>query len=200
MDNTPPTNQLDRQDWKSPAGWMRLLSTPGMRRLAAARIHRHPAARVAILGLLGLALGLVWPLPDADTGGATAPTGSGSTPTGLPEDAFESLLATTRWGRIPASGPSEEDALDENSGLNPELAKLGYVGNTEVGDDIAVLLQAPEGGVTRYLPGDAIPDGRILVHADDNAVTLEGTGGEREVLVLFPRLSSTGGTATTTPP
>lgn len=169
-----------------------------VRRLAAARIHRHPATRVAILGLLGLAVGLVWPLPDFDAGGGTASTGPGSTPTGSPEDALESLLATTRWGRIPGVARSEE-ALTEDTGLNPELAKLGYVGNTEVGADIAVLLQAPEGGVTRYLPGEALPDGRILIAADDNAVTLEGTGGEREVLVLFPRLSGTGGTATTTP-
>ena len=117
----------------------------------------------------------------------------------MPEDALESLLASTRWGRIPKADTSGDDTLVGNTGLNPELAKLGYVGNTEVGEDIAVLLQAPEGGVTRYLPGEALPDGRILVAADDNAVTLESTGGEREVLVLFPRLSGTGGTATTTP-
>lgn len=197
MDDTSPANKPGRRE--SSTGWMRFLSAAGMRHLVAARVHRHPAARVAILGLVGLALGLVWPFPDVDTGGGTASTGPGSTPTDLPEDAFESLLATTRWGRIPASATSDED-LTEDSGLNPELVKLGYVGNTEVGDDIAVLLQAPEGGVTRYLPGDAIPDGRILVAADDNAVTLEGTGGEREVLVLFPRLSVTGSTATTTPP
>ena len=191
MDDTSPVNQPGRPDWKDPAAWVR--------RLAAARLHRLPATRVAILGLFGLALGLVWPLPGVGKGAATAPTGSGSIPTGLPEDALEALLATTRWGRIPAVDTPEEDAPAENDGLNPELAKLGYVGNTEVGDDIAVLLQAPEGGVARYLPGEAIPDGRILVGADDNAVTLEGTGGEREVLVLFPRLSGTGDTATTTP-
>ncbi|MCE2425949.1 MAG: hypothetical protein J4F45_12775 [Pseudomonadales bacterium] len=171
-----------------------------MRRLAAARLHRLPAMRVAILGLFGLTLGLVWPLPGVDSGAATAPTGPGSTPADLPADAFEGLLATTRWGRIPAAPTSEEVTLAEEDGLNPELAKLGYVGNTEVGDDIAVLLQAPDGRVTRYLPGEAIPDGRILVEADDNAVTLESTGGEHEVLVLFPRLSGTGSTATTTPP
>ena len=178
---------------------MRLLSAAGMRRLAAARIHRRPAARVAILGLLGLILGLVWPLPDFDAGATNVPDGPGSTPTGPPEDILDGLLATTRWGRIPAPATSEED-LTGDSGLNPELVKLGYVGNTEVGDDIAVLLQDAEGIVTRYLPGETIPDGRILVAANDNAVTLEGTGGEREVLVLFPRLSGTGSTATTTPP
>ncbi len=190
MEDTSPTNRHGRLDWKDPATWVR--------RLAAARLHRLPATRVAILGLFGLALGLVWPLPGVDKGAATAPTAPVSTPAGLSEDALEGLLATTRWGRIPAVDTSEEDALDEGDGLNPELAKLGYIGNSKVGDDIAVLLQAHEGGITRYLPGEAIPDGRILVEADDNAVTLEGTGGEREVLVLFPRLSDTG-TATTTP-
>lgn len=190
MDDATTADPPGRREL-SPAAWVR--------RLSAARVHRLPAARVAILGLLGLAVGLVWPLPGVDMGATTAPTGPGSTPAGVPQDALESLLATTRWGRIPAADTSEEGTLTEDSGLNPELARLGYVGNTEVGDDIAVLLQAPEGGVTRYLPGDALPDGRILVEADDNAVTLEGTGGEREVLVLFPRLSGTGGTATTTP-
>lgn len=198
MDAPPPKNQPGHRRRDGPAAWPRLLSATGMRRLTAARLHRRPAVRVAILGLVGLAVGLVWPLPDIDTGAAGAPPGRGATPIGLPQDALDRLLATPRWGRVPALDASGDDQA-EDAGLNPELAKLGYVGNTEVGEDIAVLLQATDGGVARYLPGDALPDGRILVAAHDNAVTLEGTGGEREVLVLFPRLSGTGGTATTTP-
>ena len=52
----------------------------------------------------------------------------------------------------------------------------------------AVLLALPEGEIVRMLPGDTLPDGRILVSVADNSLTLQGEGMPAEVLTLFPRL------------
>ena len=55
-------------------------------------------------------------------------------------------------------------------------------------DKLAVLLALPEGDVVRMLPGDTLPDGRILVSATDNDLTLRSDDGRSEVLTLFPPL------------
>ena len=55
-------------------------------------------------------------------------------------------------------------------------------------DERAVLLALPQGEIVRMLPGDTLPDGRILVSVADNSLTLKGEGGPAEVLTLFPRL------------
>ena len=149
-------------------------------------------------------LGLVWPVPSPPTGAGSIPDGAAHTPSESPTADFERLLATGRWGAPPREPPSiDGDAEEHDTGLNPELAKLGYIGVSTAGDDIAVLLRAADGTITRYLPGDMLPDGRILAAVTDNSVTLApawprgDAGGELEVLVLFPRLEDTG-TATTT--
>ena len=38
------------------------------------------------------------------------------------------------------------------------------------------------------LPGDTLPDGRILVSVADNSLTLQGENAPPEVLTLFPPL------------
>ena len=71
-------------------------------------------------------------------------------------------------------------------GINPVLAKMGFVGLIVTGDRSAVLLASPEGGVGRFAPGDTLPDGRTLVSVTDNSLTLKGDGRSEEVLTLFP--------------
>ncbi len=155
----------------------------------AMRLRRHPLARVVFLAVLGIVLGLVWPVPGSSTPAGTAPPGIGAVPSPVLEADLADLLATSRWG-APAQGnaPTAAPEEDENA-LNPELAAIGFVGVTAAGADLAVLLASPDGRIVRVLPGDALPDGRFLAAVTDNAVTLEDADGEREVLVLFPRLS-----------
>ena len=54
---------------------------------------------------------------------------------------------------------------------------------------LAALLTIPEGEIVRMLPGDTLPDGRILLSITDNSLTLQGEGQPVEMLTLFPRLS-----------
>ena len=65
---------------------------------------------------------------------------------------------------------------------------MGFVGLIAVQDERAVLLALPEGEIVRKLPGETLPDGRILVSVADNSLTLKGEGGPAEVLTLFPPL------------
>ena len=118
---------------------------------------------------------------------------SAALPEGAVESAAEDLsafLSTRRWGdlpeeaREPEPGPVEEAA----PALNPVLAEMGFVGLIAALDERSVLLAMPEGDIVRMLPGDTLPDGRILVSVTDNSLTLQGEGQPAEVLTLFPRL------------
>ena len=53
-----------------------------------------------------------------------------------------------------------------------------------------MLLETPQGGVARFAPGDALPDGRTLVSVTDNSLTLKGDDLPEEVLTLFPPVRS----------
>ena len=113
----------------------------------------------------------------------------------LPEDVAESapedlgaFLASRRWG-VSLQEIHEADAAKEKQterSINPALAKMGFVGLIVTMDQSAVLLEAPEGGVARFAPGDTLPDGRILVSVTDNSLTLKGDDLSEEVLTLFP--------------
>ena len=102
-----------------------------------------------------------------------------------PED-LGAFLDIRRWGAPPAE-PVPVGAAEPT--LNPVLAEMGFVGLIAAQDQRAVLLALPEGEIVRMLPGDTLPDGRILVSVADNSLTLAGEGGPAEVLTLFPRLS-----------
>ena len=98
------------------------------------------------------------------------------------------FLEIRRWG-VPAEEPGEAEPVEEAvPALNPVLAEMGFVGLIAAGDERAVLLALPEGDIVRMLPGDTLPDGRILVSVADNRLTLEAEGGTAEVLTLFPPL------------
>ena len=83
----------------------------------------------------------------------------------------------------PPAAPERQPALS----VNPVLLEMGYVGLISARGRHAVLLALPGGKVVRMLPGDTLPDGRILVSVTDNSLTLRAEGRAEEVLTLFPR-------------
>ena len=120
-----------------------------------------------------------------------------------PED-LAAFVDVARWGvslgeingRIAAA-----EGGDGESRLNPALEALGYVGLLVQADINTVLVTTTDGTVVRLKPGDALPDGRVLVEVRRNSITLraaeggavEGGAVERgavDVLELFPRPSS----------
>ena len=105
-----------------------------------------------------------------------------------PED-LGAFLESRRWG-VFVEEKVEEEPLPEEPALNPVLASMGFVGLIETGDESAVLLESPEGGITRVAPGETLPDGRVLVSVTDNHLTLKGEGVLEEVLTLFPPVPS----------
>ncbi len=104
-----------------------------------------------------------------------------------PED-LTAFLDIQRWGEPPPAPQVEPAAEEPGPVLNPVLARMGYVGLIAAQDELAVLLALPEGEIVRMLPGDTLPDGRILVSVADNSLRLEAEGGVTEVLTLFPPL------------
>ena len=105
-----------------------------------------------------------------------------------PED-LGPFLESRRWGVFVEEKP-EEPPPPEEPALNPALARMGFVGLIVSGDESAVLLESPEGGITRVAPGETLPDGRTLVSVTDNHLTLKGEGVPEEVLTLFPPVPS----------
>ena len=147
------------------------------------------ACLAAVLGALAMPVSL--------------PEGSGATdsPSGLPEHAAESatedlgaFLDNRRWGAslreiLEAEAERARQAREAEQpqpAINPVLAKMGFVGLIVTGGRSAVLLEAPEGGVDRYAPGETLPDGRTLVSVTDNSLTLKGDDSSEQVLTLFP--------------
>lgn len=102
-----------------------------------------------------------------------------------PED-LGAFLESRRWGVFVEEKVAEEPPPPDEPALNPALARMGFVGLIVSGDESAVLLESPEGGITRVAPGETLPDGRVLVSVTDNHLTLKGEGVPEEVLTLFP--------------
>ena len=143
-------------------------------------------ALLAAGAVIAVALAMPVPLPEGVT--VTEPAER------LPEAPFEvtpedlgAFLEIRRWGPPPAA-PEPEAVEEATPALNPVLAEMGFVGLIAALDERAVLLALPEGEIVRMLPGDTLPDGRILVSVTDNSLTLQGEGQPAEVLTLFPRL------------
>ena len=102
------------------------------------------------------------------------------------------FLEIRRWSAPPRTTPDlpEPAAVPERPaapGVNPILVKMGYVGLISARGRHAVLLALPGGKVVRMVPGDTLPDGRILVSVTENSLTLKADGRDEEVLTLFPR-------------
>ena len=140
-----------------------------------------------------VAAALAMPVPPLETGAGAG--GSDRLPGAVAEPAPEDLAAfleIRRWGAPPAKAPEPEPEAAEPA-LNPVLAAMGFVGLIAVQDQRAVLLALPEGDIVRMLPGDTLPDGRILVSVTDNRLTLKSGAGSAEVLTLFPPLPAEAG-------
>ena len=122
-------------------------------------------------------------------------------PETAPED-LDAFVANRRWGvslqevreaeaaKARPAAPAQPARAAEPAApaINPALAKMGFVGLIVTGDQSAVLLASPDGGVARFVPGNTLPDGRTLVSVTDNRLTLRGDGLHEEVLSLFPRV------------
>ena len=143
--------------------------------------------------LAAVLAGLATPVPLPEEGMRTDPLDA------LPEDAADSareedlgaFLENRRWGAslreiLEAEAEKARQAGEPQPAINPALAKMGFVGLIVTAGRSAVLLEAPEGGVARFAPGDVLPDGRTLVSVTDNSLTLNGDGRDVEVLTLFP--------------
>ena len=89
----------------------------------------------------------------------------------------------------PSRTPAETENRASRS-VNPILVEMGYVGLITSRGQHAVLLALPDGKVVRMVPGDTLPDGRILVSVTDNSLTLKVENQPEEVLTLFPRANT----------
>ena len=144
---------------------------------------------LAACAIVAAALAMPVQLPEAvAVMGATdrLPVAAAEAP---PED-LVAFLEIRRWGPPPEEPkePEPELVAETAPALNPVLAEMGFVGLIATQDELSVLLALPEGEIVRMLPGDTLPDGRILVSVADNSLTLQGEGMPPEVLTLFPRL------------
>ena len=165
----------------------RLLDTLRTRRLAS-----HFLTPVLLAAAAFALIGLALPPLSSDVG-ASAPLDGGRAtgPLAPPED-LTPFRTMSRWG---TNIQSVEDAPADDqpaTGLNPELVKLGFIAVSLSAAEQAVLLTHPDGHGIRLVGGDSLPDGRTLVSVTANALTLEDATGQRETLVLFPRLSTDG--------
>ena len=143
---------------------------------------------VLLAGGAVVAAALAMPVPPPATGAhaEAAATMPEAAVAAVPED-LAAFLDIRRWGE-PLPAPKPEPVEQSGPALNPVLAEMGFVGLIAAGDERAVLLALPEGEIVRMLPGDTLPDGRILVSVADNSLSLEAEGGSTEVLTLFPPL------------
>ena len=145
------------------------------------------AAVVLLAGGATVAAALATPVTLPEAGRARDP--GDLLPEALPEpepEALGALLESRRWGVFVEEKAAEEPPPPEEPALNPALARMGFVGLIVTGEESAVLLGSPEGGITRVVPGETLPDGRTLVSVTDNHLTLKGEGVPEEVLTLFP--------------
>lgn len=128
-------------------------------------------------------------LPEGDATADPANLLTEELPDVAPED-LGAFMASQRWGTSLneiIEARTEEETEQEEPALNPVLVKMGYIGLIVSGDQSAVLLALPDGGVARMTPGDTLPDGRTLVSITDNSLTLQSENLHEEVLLLFPR-------------
>lgn len=156
------------------------------------RLARHPAAPVLLAAVALAVIGLLLPPRATDaTVGPGLGAGRSAEPLAPPEDLAD-FRTMSRWGTniaIVEDAPTDP-VVQPASGLNPELVKLGFIGLSRSADEIAVLLTHPDGHTIRLTSGDSLPDGRTLLAVTANDLTLEDTGGRRETLVLFTRVSA----------
>ena len=152
------------------------------------------AVLLACLAAVVSALAVPVPLPQEGKATDASSALSDDAAESAPED-LAAFVDSRRWGAslreiLEAEAERARQAEQPGSAINPDLAKMGFVGLIVTGGRSEVLLAVPEGGVARFAPGDALPDGRTLVSVADNRLTLKGEDSSEEVLTLFPRIRS----------
>ena len=136
------------------------------------------------------ALALPVPTPEPGTaGGGLAVWIGKDIPTLAPED-LSLFLDTRRWGGETLQEVRRRVAETEAPAAEQRaIDKVRLVGLIKEKDRRAFLMQLPDGGILRLLPGDTLPDGRGVKTATDRTVTLAGNAdGQTDVLDLFPPL------------
>lgn len=152
--------------------------------------RRRPLLAALALCLAAVIAGLAWPVarpqpPTADVDWLAEPL-----PAKAGSEDLSAFLASQRWGiSLAEARRAAAGAGPSAAGINPELAALGFVGVTAVGDAFAALVLA-DGATVRMRPGDALADGQTLAAIDANTATLRAPSGEQRVLVLFPPVST----------
>ncbi len=145
------------------------------------------AAGALLAGGAAVAAALAMPVRPPDPMGVADP--GDILPAAVSEPEPENLgafLESRRWGGFVEEKAREAPPPPDEPSLNPVLASMGFVGLIVTGDESAVLLESPAGGITRVAPGETLPDGRILVSVTDNQLVLKGEDMPEEVLTLFP--------------
>ena len=106
------------------------------------------------------------------------------------EEKHEALLTSRRWGAVDSlpRDPVEPivSAPSPAPTINPELQKINFVGLITVQDQRSVLLTVPNVGIERFVAGDRLPDGRMLVSVTSDSLTIKADGLPEEELFLFP--------------
>ena len=163
----------------------------------AAGRYRAPlsVALAAVAVVLLAALAVPVGLPDAGAAAARDPALSRAPGQAAQAEDLSAFFAGRRWG------VALQDLIDEAAAaaaaaaraareieITRELAEIGFVGLMVEPREYAVLLVLPDGRISRLGGGDTLPDGRTLVSATDNSLTLEGSDGQQDVLPLFPRV------------
>lgn len=171
----------------------------GLREVAGRYRVPLTVAAAAFAVVLIAALAIPVSLPDAGTSGGRDPVLSAAPAKEAEAENLSAFLAGSRWGvtlqdildeeaaRAAAKAAAEEQAALEIL-MTQELAEIGFVGLMVERAEYAVLLVMPDGKIARLGGGDTLPDGRTLVSVTGNSLTLEGSGGQRDVLPLFPRI------------
>ena len=150
----------------------------------------RPLALALALCLAAVIAGFAWPVarpqpPTADVDWLAEPP-----PAKAGSEDLSAFLASQRWGiSLAAADRAAAGVAQPAAGINPELAALGFVGVTAIGDAFAALVVA-DGVTVRLRAGDALADGQTLAAIDANTATLRTPSGEERVLVLFPPVST----------
>ena len=163
----------------------------------AASSYRAPltvglgALALVLLAALAIPVGV----PDTGSAGGRDPALLRSPVEAVDAEDLSAFLASRRWGVVLQDLIDEAAAAAEAARLaaqqiemTRELAEIGFVGLMLEPSEHAVLLIMPDGKISRLAGGDTLPDGRTLVSVTGNSLTLEGSGGQRDVLPLFPRV------------
>lgn len=143
------------------------------------------AAGVATV-LVALAVPVPPPEPERGRGPRGIPDGIALRAPAPPD--LRVFLESRRWGDESLQELQQHATTDEGAAAKRQARDaIGLVGLTTLRDRRVSLIRLPDGAIARFLPGDKLPDGRILKLATETTLTLEGTeDGRTDVLDLFP--------------